>query len=62
MEPDPTITITCDELLVFSDDANNPIPAEAGEVVVIPSSPRPMSAPPDPNTMPSPKPSPETST
>jgi hypothetical protein len=54
MEPDPTITITCDDLIVFSDDANNPTPTEAPEDVIIPPSPQPRPAFPDPTASPSP--------
>ena len=38
MTPDPTITISCDALVAYSDDADAPAP-EATEVVVIPALP-----------------------
>jgi hypothetical protein len=57
MEPDPTITITCDHLVVFSDDANNPTPAKAAEIVVIPSPSPAEPTFPDLTSLPPPEPS-----
>lgn len=42
MKSAPTITISCDELVTFSDDAN--APPEDLEVIIIPPIPRPSTS------------------
>ena len=46
MDPDQTITITCEHLTVFTDDANETAPVEP-EVVVVPRISAPETIPPN---------------